>query len=127
MVYSRKRELATQPLERKIWRLRKLYAGNGGVLPPTDPRILSMTEQQIDVELEHFLIDIEEKAKAEGRKTYVDESYDAEEEREELIDSKLYVEGIDDLPKEESDEPEYRNDDDDEWDDVEIDDIDPLP
>lgn len=124
MVEEHKREIASHPLERKMWALRKFYGGQGGALPPTDPRILAMTEAQIDLELEHIRLDAEERSKANGEQVYVDEDYEREEAEEERKDSKLFIEekeendfeGDDDLPK-------YENNDDDEWEDVEIDDF----
>jgi hypothetical protein len=124
MVQEYKREIANHPLERKIWFLRKFYAGNGGVLPPTDPRILSMTKQQIDIEFEHIIIDKEERAKDDGNKVYVDDSYEEAEAEEERIDRKLYIEPD---PEDEDYDPylpKSENDDEGEWVDDETDDDD---
>jgi hypothetical protein len=115
------RAIASHPLERRLWRLRKFYGGMSGALPPTDPRILAMTEQQIDLEFMHLLLDKEERDEASGTKVYSDDSYEAEEAEEERIDSKLFIE--DDfgepivLPKSEN------NDDEGEWEDIETDDF----
>jgi hypothetical protein len=122
MVQEHKKEIASHPLERKMWTLRKFYAGNGGVLPPTDPRILAMTEAQIDIEMEHIRLDAEERAKAGKEQVYVDEDYEREEAEEERRDSKLFMDDDDDFDEEDP-LPKSENDDDDEWEDVEIDDF----
>jgi hypothetical protein len=101
MVQKHKREIASHHIERKLWALRKFYGGNGGALPPTDPRILSMTEAQIDIEFQHILLDREEREAAAGNKVYVDDDYEREEAEEARVDSLLYVE-----PDEEPEEPE---------------------
>lgn len=76
-----------------MWLLRKLYAGNGGVLPPTDPRILSMTPLQVEIELEHFLIDKEEKKKAEkGTEEYEDQEFDNYDKETDEVDDRLFWE-----------------------------------
>lgn len=83
------RELASLPSERKIWVLRRFYAGNGGCLPPTDPRILSMTPEQIDLEFEHIALDKKMKDKANGSQVYEDDEFDAYDEETSKVDSKL--------------------------------------
>jgi hypothetical protein len=122
MVKESRREIASHPLERKLWALRKIYAGNGGILPPTDPRILALTEQQIDIEFEHLLIDKEMRDKDSGNQVYVDESYEADEAEEERIDQKLFVEYEEDDFEAGIPLPKSEKSNDDEWVDVEIDD-----
>ena len=40
-----------------MWELRKFYGGRTGALPPTDPRILAMTPEQVELEFEHMAYD----------------------------------------------------------------------
>jgi hypothetical protein len=119
-VHSNLKEIANQPQQRKLWRLRKFYAGGMGAIPPTDPRILTMTEQQIDLEFAHMLLDIEEREEKDGNgKKYMDESYEAEEAEEERVNQKLYIEN--DFDEDNLRKSENTNDG--EWEDVEIDDF----
>lgn len=122
--------MAKLPNARKMWLLRKLYAGNGGILPPTDPRILAMTEQQIDLEFEHFLLDKEERetASKEGKEQYEDDGYEDYDKETDEKDDRLFWEPPGrgntvahkttvNLPK-----PEIKANEG-EWEDVEIDDF----
>ncbi|MGF6354074.1 hypothetical protein ABIE27_001984 [Paenibacillus sp. 4624] len=63
--------IAKLPQERKLWILRKYVYGG---LPPTDPRILAMTPEQIDLEFEHMEID--RKAKEGKSEEYDDPEFD---------------------------------------------------
>lgn len=106
-----------------MWLLRKFYGGQGGAIPPTDPRLLAMTEAQIEVEFEHIILDREERDAASGNKRYTDESYDEEEAEEERVDARLYIEEKTDFEVEEPIPlPKSEKDDDIEWVDDEIDD-----
>ena len=83
--------------------LRKYY----GNLPPTDPRILNMTMEQIDLEFHHIQLDVD--AKNPETEQYIDEEY---EDYEKAITVPKYAE--DSLLNEIS-----LNEDD--WEDVETD------
>lgn len=107
-----------------MWMLRKFYAGNGGALPPTDPRMLAMTPQQVELEFQHIMLDKAER----GDNVYSDAGYDDYEKETDEVDSKLS-----DMPaygKEAADphaghvvvpskQAEIHNED--EWEEVEID------
>lgn len=67
-------EIAKLPNERRLWWFRKLYN-----LPPTDPRFLDVTEEQIQLEWEHYILDNPDLKPTES---YYDASF--EEEWEEL-------------------------------------------
>lgn len=122
------REIAKLPNERKMWMLRKFYGGQGGAIPPTDPRFLAMTPEQIDYEFEHILLD---KAEQGEGNSYTDEGFEEYDNETDEVDKKLS-----DMPvfgREASDPHaghEYvvpKSDvviNDDEWEDVEINDID---
>lgn len=69
-----------------MWMLRKFYGGNGGALPPTDPRILAMTHEQIDYEFQHMLIDQEERGEGNA---YQDDQYEQYDEDTDKVDDKL--------------------------------------
>ncbi|MFS8214823.1 hypothetical protein [Paenibacillus sp. S29] len=58
-----------------------------GGLPPTDPRILAMTEEQIDLEFEHMEID--RKARDGKSEEYEDPDFDEWARETEEMDSKL--------------------------------------
>ena len=49
--------IANSGLQRKLWLIRKLYAGNGGIIPPNDPRIMALTDEEIDLDLTHYMLD----------------------------------------------------------------------
>jgi hypothetical protein len=68
--------IAQQPNERRLWWVRKLYN-----LPPTDPRYLELTTEQIDLEYEHFLLDNPELKTAQSQ-SYSDPDYDETEKNE---------------------------------------------
>lgn len=59
---------------RSLWTARKLYGGSlyrkeGGVLPPTDARLEDLTDEQIELDIELYLMDHPElKRKAEAYK-----------------------------------------------------------
>lgn len=61
--------------------MRKLYN-----LPPTDPRLHAMTEEQIDLEFEHYKLDHPELFKNE---TYSDPEYDQWEQEAIEQDSRI--------------------------------------
>jgi hypothetical protein len=123
------KEIAKLPSERKMWILRKFYGGQGGALPPTDPRILAMTPEQIELEFEHMLLDRAEKG--EGN-VYTDDGYEDYDNDTDEVDNKLS-----DMPtfgREASDphagqeyklpkNAEISNED--EWEEVEIDRLEP--
>lgn len=106
------REIANLPSERKTWYLRKFYAGNGGCLPPTDPRILALTPEQIDLEFTHMILDKE--AKETNKQVYVDDDYDNYDEESEKRDSRTS-----EIPRS---LPKVENNDDEEWEDVDYED-----
>lgn len=117
------RELAQLPVERKLWSLRKFYAGNGGCLPPTDPRIMNLTDDQIELDVMHIELDRIEKDKEAGNQSYSDEGFEEYEKEVDNRDKNEYFdfEGEVTPPSEES---QYENEEDDgEWEDVEIDDL----
>ncbi|KAF6569101.1 hypothetical protein G9G53_22700 [Paenibacillus sp. EKM206P] len=72
------------PSERKLWLLRK-YAYGG--VPPTDPRILAMTDEQIELEFAH--LDLDRKARDGKGEDYDDPEFDEWENETEEADSKL--------------------------------------
>ena len=94
------REIANLPALRQMWALRKFY----GNLPPTDPRILSMTPEQVELEFMHMVLD----AEAKDGKVYTDPEYDKYDEETEIEDNPERSESL--LPS-------------DDWVDVEIDDL----
>ena len=54
--------------------MRKIYQGQGGVLPPSDPRLHDLTEEQINLDLLHYQLDHPEKFK----EVYTDDAYEEE-------------------------------------------------
>ncbi|MNN50855.1 hypothetical protein D3C81_1654620 [compost metagenome] len=76
-------EIAKQPRERKLWAARKLY----GNLPPTDPRFLSLTMVQIDLDLVHHHIDQMEKNG--NSEVYVDGGYEDYDKEAAVEDEQL--------------------------------------
>lgn len=78
------KEIVKLPSERKLWLLRKYYAGGKGALPPTDPRILSLTPEQIALEFER--IEYDEKLKSNEGNHYEDEEYDKYDEESDAYD-----------------------------------------
>ncbi|MGG1673515.1 hypothetical protein ACIFOE_23315 [Paenibacillus sp. NRS-1783] len=93
------------PSERKLWILRK-YAYGG--IPPTDPRILAMTDEQIELEFAHMELD--RKARDGKSEEYDDPEFDEWEKEAEEADSKLSYDYV--APTEKPDNP-------DDWEDVE--------
>src|SRR5690606_23252584 len=83
------RKIAQLPDQRKLWQLRKIYAGNGGILPPTDERILRLTPEQIALEFEHLKLDKEENG--EGA-YYTDDAYEEYDKQTDEEDSNVYFE-----------------------------------
>ena len=71
--------IAKLPETKRLWQARKLYAGSlgqktGAVLPPTDPRLANLTDEQIELDVLLFLDDNPElKKKAE---VYQDSDYE---------------------------------------------------
>jgi len=54
--------MAKQEHIKKMWLIRKLYGsgnlqGKGGILPPTDPRLLDLTDEQIELDLLLYIED----------------------------------------------------------------------
>jgi hypothetical protein len=113
-----------------MWLLRKLYAGNGAVLPPTDPRILAMTDAQMEIEFEHFSIDAELRDKAsKSEEQFEDEEFENYDKETDERDERLFWEEEPDtgaLPKTEHKVtvalPKSEKSNEGEWVDVEIDD-----
>jgi hypothetical protein len=117
-------EIANLPKERKLWLLRKFYAGNGGCLPPTDPRVLNMTDELIDLEFMHMYVDKQNK----DGESYEDEDYDEYDKETDEHDNKLSDISSDiAYPSSEvttSTEDTVKSlDNKDDWEDVEIDDF----
>jgi len=79
--------IAKLPNERKIWILRRFYAGGTGCLPPTDPRILAMTPEMVELEFAHIAID--RKLKDGDTEQYEDPDFDAYEKESEELDNRL--------------------------------------
>lgn len=106
------------PKERKLWILRKhVYGG----IPPTDPRILAMTDEQIELELAHAQLD--RKMRDSNGKEFEDEEFDqfdreTEEEDSKLSETLMFGHSSEVRVQSES------NSDPDEWEDVETDDLD---
>lgn len=114
-----------------MWLLRKFYGGEGGCLPPTDPRILAMTPEQIELEFMHLEIDKRIKDGGSGQ-YYVDDSYseyddESEDEDKNLSEIPTFGTEASDPYKgmENSGLPKSVeiNDNPDDWEDVEIDDF----
>jgi hypothetical protein len=102
-----------------MWILRKFY----GNLPPTDPRMLAMTPELIELEFAHMALDRENKEKGD---TYTDEEYDEWDNETEQADTRGSEE---ERTSEEGYMPESypvqaENDSDEDWEDVETDDLD---
>lgn len=72
------------PLERKLWILRKYVYGG---LPPTDPRILAMTPEQVELEFAHMAFD--KKANSPTAEEYNDDEFEQWNREIDEIDSKL--------------------------------------
>jgi hypothetical protein len=110
-------EIAKLPDERTLWWVRQLYQ-----LPPTDPRLLAMTDEQIMLEREHYLIDHPELKK----EMYRDPEYEEWERKAVAEDSKLNTIRVNRPPeksgaaKRHTEAEQSFNSD--EWEDVEIDD-----
>lgn len=68
-----------------MWYLRKFYGGKDGALPPTDPRILAMTPAQIELEFEHMNID----AKLQKGEAFEDDEFDEYDKSSDASDSLL--------------------------------------
>lgn len=71
-------EIAKLNAVSRLWTARKLYGGNiggmGGILPPTDPRLVDLTDEQIELDIALYLQDHPElKKKAEA---YQDSEYE---------------------------------------------------
>jgi hypothetical protein len=107
------------PKERKIWILRRFYAGNGGCIPPNDPRILSMTDEQIDLEYQHIALD---KKLKDGGNFFEDDEYDDYDRETEEEDKRLS--GLDSNSEEDYSNTVRAQGNEGEWEDVEIDDED---
>lgn len=79
------REIVKLPSERKMWELRKYYGGRNGALPPTDPRILAMTPELVELEFEHMAYDQQLKK----GEVFEDDEYGKYEEETEADDMLL--------------------------------------
>lgn len=100
-----------------MWVLRKFYGGNGGCLPPTDKRVLSMTPEQIDLEFMHMIIDKRASDKASGEVSYEDSDYENYDTKTTEDDSRLS-----DIPTFGSEvDPHHHEEKESDWEDVEID------
>lgn len=115
------KEIASLPSERKMWILRKHYAGNGGVLPPTDPRLLAMTPEQIDLDIHHILLDKEEQG---GGDVFMDDEYEREMEEEERMEREQRIREKGMNPSEVYKKASKDNEDD--WEDVDPEDFDEV-
>jgi hypothetical protein len=102
-----------------MWVLRK-YLYNG--IPPTDPRILAMTDELIDLEYAHMELDKQLKG---GKEEYEDPDYEDYDKETDETDAQLSYEY--DMPASEDVKPtaiEPDEEDDGDWEDVETDDLD---
>lgn len=113
--------IAALPEQRRLWQVRKLYGG-GTPLPPTDPRILALTPEQIEIDLAHLLLDNPqlERGASDGKAAFDPEFAEYErkvdaEEREQALQMQLVPE--EDLPFDQYEQETY----DQQWVDVEID------
>ena len=98
-----------------MWWVRKLYQ-----LPPTDPRFLALTPEQIEIEYEHFLLDHPELAK----ERYSDPEYDEWENTSAQEDAQIISDYTDEKGSVETYYGAYRQsgiEPSNEWEDVEID------
>lgn len=77
-------KIAQLPDQRKLWLIRKIH----GNLPPTDPRFLSMTKEQIELDLTHYYFDLKETNKKESD-SFIDEEFDKFDEESDEIDRKV--------------------------------------
>lgn len=107
--------------ERKLWILRKYVYGG---IPPTDPRIISMTDEQVDLEFAH--LELDRKLKKGTGEEYADPEFDEWDKEMEDTDAKLSYEYEPPSSElRESAKPLAKHADDGDWEDVEIDDLDP--
>ena len=112
------KEIVRLPSERKMWLLRKFYGGDGGALPPTDPRLLAMTPEQVELEFAHMQYDQQLKK----GQTYEDdefEDYDKETDADDSLLSEMPTLRMDAEPPKSVEIDNLP----DEWEDVEIDDF----
>jgi hypothetical protein len=63
----------------RLWLIRKLYGsgtlnGKGGILPPNDPRLAGLTDEQIELDLMLYMEDHPELKK--GAESYKDTEYE---------------------------------------------------
>lgn len=75
------------PKERKLWILRK-HVYNG--IPPTDPRVLAMTDEQIDLEYAH--LELDRKLRDKNKEEFADPEYEQWDEEVNENDAKLSYE-----------------------------------
>lgn len=97
--------IARIPQERKLWILRKYVYGG---IPPTDPRVLAMTDEQIDLEFEHMEND--RKARDGKGEEFDDPEFDEWAKETEEVDNKLSYDYV---------APSEKKDNLDDWEDVE--------
>lgn len=69
------------PDQRKLWQIRKLY----GNIPPTDPRFLALTREQIELDLIHNYLDHQTDGK---ENVYLDEDFEDFDKQSDEYDSK---------------------------------------
>lgn len=95
--------------------MRKLYN-----LPPTDPRFLAMTTEQIELEYQHFLLDNPELAKDEK---YSDPDYDNWEQKAIKEDARISVneKGSAEKMRRTNEKEAIESHSNDEWEEVELD------
>lgn len=105
--------------ERKLWILRK-YAYGG--IPPTDPRILAMTEEQVELEFGHMELD--RKLKKGSGEEYSDPEFEEWDKDTEETDSLLSYEYEKHPSEVKGASPQANLADEDDWEDDETDDLD---
>ena len=66
-----------------MWAVRKLY----GNMPPTDPRFLALTNEQIDLDMMHVMLD--QQLRDGTTEVYSDETFDEFDKETDEIDNKF--------------------------------------
>lgn len=85
-----------------------------GGIPPTDPRILAMTDEQVDLEFEH--LDIDAKIRNGKKEEYADPEFEAWNKEMDDTDSKLSYEY--DPPAGHGERPPIQDDNEEDWEDM---------
>ena len=111
-------QIAKLPDQRRLWLIRKIY----GNIPPTDPRFLDLTEEQIDLDIMHYQLDL--KARNGDNDTYVDDNFEKYDKETDSIDSvatdlTLYTDEKGQIAEAERSYSYLFADNDSEWEDVE--------